>query len=97
MLLGGKVLQHWQQFKSQAMGLPMLGVFDEDDKESSKADKDGEEKKKKDKGQSSTNVGTPAGIAKDTYSFSMHKFMHYYFVNHQFAARTQKHYLWNYF
>eukprot|EP00957_Ditylum_brightwellii_P191110 14551508-Ditylum_brightwellii.AAC.1 len=30
MLRGGKVLQHWQQFKSQAMGLLILGVLDED-------------------------------------------------------------------
>eukprot|EP00957_Ditylum_brightwellii_P052567 3985811-Ditylum_brightwellii.AAC.2 len=42
MLLGGKVLQHWQQFKSQAMGLPILGVLNEDEEESS-----GEERRKK--------------------------------------------------
>eukprot|EP00957_Ditylum_brightwellii_P177554 13524322-Ditylum_brightwellii.AAC.1 len=50
-LLGGKVLQHQQQFKSQAMGLPGSKVFDENNKNSSREDKDDEEKKKKDKGQ----------------------------------------------
>eukprot|EP00957_Ditylum_brightwellii_P170473 12976190-Ditylum_brightwellii.AAC.1 len=66
MLLGGKALQHWRQFKSQAMDLLILGVHDEDDDESSGEDKDDEEKK--DKGQSSTSAGTPAVITKDTYS-----------------------------
>eukprot|EP00957_Ditylum_brightwellii_P127239 9701888-Ditylum_brightwellii.AAC.1 len=33
MLLGGKALQHWQQFKSQSTGLPILGVLDEDEEE----------------------------------------------------------------
>eukprot|EP00957_Ditylum_brightwellii_P123117 9387385-Ditylum_brightwellii.AAC.1 len=28
MLLGGKALQHWRKFKSQATGLPILGVLD---------------------------------------------------------------------
>eukprot|EP00957_Ditylum_brightwellii_P069879 5306861-Ditylum_brightwellii.AAC.1 len=28
MLLGGKAYQHWRQFKSQAMGLLILGVLD---------------------------------------------------------------------
>eukprot|EP00957_Ditylum_brightwellii_P206538 15348908-Ditylum_brightwellii.AAC.1 len=46
MLLGGKMLQHWRQFKSQAMGLPFLGVLDGDDKESSREDKDNKEKRK---------------------------------------------------
>eukprot|EP00957_Ditylum_brightwellii_P128112 9771556-Ditylum_brightwellii.AAC.1 len=96
MLLGGKVLQHWQQFKSQATDLLILGGLDEDEEESSGEEKDYKEKEKKDKGQSSVSVVTPAGIAKETYSSIMRKFMHFYFVNHQFAARTQKHYLWNY-
>eukprot|EP00957_Ditylum_brightwellii_P180571 13755070-Ditylum_brightwellii.AAC.1 len=96
MLLGGKVLQYWQQFKSQATGLPILGVLDEDEEESSEEDKDGKEKEKKDKGQSSASVVAPADITKETYNSSMRKFMCYYFVNHQFAVRTQKHYLWNY-
>eukprot|EP00957_Ditylum_brightwellii_P017792 1339442-Ditylum_brightwellii.AAC.2 len=39
-LLGGKTFQHWHQFKSQATGLPILGVLDEDDKESSREDED---------------------------------------------------------
>eukprot|EP00957_Ditylum_brightwellii_P058027 4400486-Ditylum_brightwellii.AAC.1 len=96
MLLGGKVLQYCQQFKSQATGLPTLGVLDEDEEESSGEDKDDEEKGKKGKGQSSASAVTPADITKDTYSSSIHKFMHYYLVNHQFAARAQKHCLWNY-
>eukprot|EP00957_Ditylum_brightwellii_P199164 15182196-Ditylum_brightwellii.AAC.1 len=96
MLLGGKALQHWHQFKSQATGLSMLGVLDEDEEESSGEEEDDKEKGKKDKGQSSASAVTPAGITKDTYSSSMQKFIHYYFVNHQFAARIQKHYLQNY-
>eukprot|EP00957_Ditylum_brightwellii_P091245 6946912-Ditylum_brightwellii.AAC.2 len=96
MLLRDKALQHWGQFKSPAMGLPILGVIDEDEEESSGEDKDDKEKGKNDKGQSSASAGTPAGITKETYSSSMRKFMHSYFVNHQFAARTQNHYLWNY-
>eukprot|EP00957_Ditylum_brightwellii_P032080 2432556-Ditylum_brightwellii.AAC.1 len=69
MLLGGKVLQHWQQFKSQATGLPILGALDEDEEEGSREEgKDDKEKKKKGEGQSSTSVGTPVGITKDTYS-----------------------------
>eukprot|EP00957_Ditylum_brightwellii_P073746 5604673-Ditylum_brightwellii.AAC.1 len=47
MLLGGEVLQHWRQFKSQTMGLPILGVLDGNDKESSGEDKDDEEKRKR--------------------------------------------------
>ena len=38
MLLGGKVLQHWHQFKSQVTGLPILGVLDKDEEESSEED-----------------------------------------------------------
>eukprot|EP00957_Ditylum_brightwellii_P010530 797774-Ditylum_brightwellii.AAC.1 len=34
MLLGDKALQHWQQFKSQVTGLPILGVLDEDEESS---------------------------------------------------------------
>eukprot|EP00957_Ditylum_brightwellii_P165178 12576271-Ditylum_brightwellii.AAC.1 len=68
MLLGGKALQHWCQFKSQAMGLSILRVLDEDEEESSGEDKDDEEKGKKDKGQSSASAVTPTGITKDTYS-----------------------------
>eukprot|EP00957_Ditylum_brightwellii_P072639 5519374-Ditylum_brightwellii.AAC.1 len=70
MLLGGKVLQHWHQFKSWAMGVPILGVLDGDDEESSREDKDDKDKRKrtKDKGQNSTSAGTPVGITKDTYS-----------------------------
>ena len=96
MLLGGKVLQYWQHFKSQVMGLPILGVLDKDEEESSGKDKDDKEKEKKDNGLSSASAVAPAGITKETYRSSMCKFMCYYFVNHQFAARTQKHYLWNY-
>eukprot|EP00957_Ditylum_brightwellii_P096988 7385860-Ditylum_brightwellii.AAC.1 len=70
---------HWQQFKSQAIGLPILGVLDEDEEKSSGEDKDGREKEKKDEGQSSASAVTPAGITKDTYSSSMRKFMLYYF------------------
>ena len=92
----GKVLQHWHQFTSQATGLPILGVLDKDEEESSEEDEDDKEKEKKDQGQSSASAVSPAGITKETYSSSMHKFMRYYFVNHQFAARTQKHYLRNY-
>eukprot|EP00957_Ditylum_brightwellii_P133972 10215511-Ditylum_brightwellii.AAC.1 len=51
---------------------------------------------KKDERQNPTSSCTPAGITKDTYSSSMHKFMRFYFVNHQFDARNQKHYLWSY-
>eukprot|EP00957_Ditylum_brightwellii_P084945 6459468-Ditylum_brightwellii.AAC.1 len=96
MLLRGKVLQHWQQFKSQATGLPTLRVLDKDKDESSGEDKDDKEKEKKDRGQSSASAVAPAGITKETYSSSMCKFMRYCFVNHQFVARTQKHYIWNY-
>eukprot|EP00957_Ditylum_brightwellii_P133069 10146871-Ditylum_brightwellii.AAC.2 len=78
------------------MCLPILGVLNEDEEERSEEEEDDEEKKKKGKGQSSASAVTPAGITKDTYSSSMHKFMRYYFVNHQLAARTQNHYLWNY-
>eukprot|EP00957_Ditylum_brightwellii_P060284 4578474-Ditylum_brightwellii.AAC.1 len=31
MLLGGKALQHWQEFKSQVTGLPILGVLNRDE------------------------------------------------------------------
>eukprot|EP00957_Ditylum_brightwellii_P173310 13194228-Ditylum_brightwellii.AAC.1 len=34
MLLGSKALQHWRQFKPQAMGLPILGVLDENEESS---------------------------------------------------------------
>eukprot|EP00957_Ditylum_brightwellii_P000100 7530-Ditylum_brightwellii.AAC.1 len=85
-MLGGKALQHWQQFKSQAMDLLILGILDEDEEESSREDKDGKEKEKKDEGQSSVSVVASAGITKE--SSSMCKFMHYCFVNHQFTART---------
>eukprot|EP00957_Ditylum_brightwellii_P158426 12058381-Ditylum_brightwellii.AAC.1 len=95
-LLGGKALQHWRQFKSKATALPILGVLDKDEEESSEEDNDDKEKEKKDKGQSSASAVPPAGITKETYSSSMRKFMCYYIVNHQFAARTQKHYLQNY-
>eukprot|EP00957_Ditylum_brightwellii_P035703 2707231-Ditylum_brightwellii.AAC.1 len=47
MLLGGEALQHWQQFKSQATGLPILGVLDEEDDKSSGEDKDDKEKGKR--------------------------------------------------
>eukprot|EP00957_Ditylum_brightwellii_P128784 9823976-Ditylum_brightwellii.AAC.1 len=96
-LLGSKVLQHWHQLNSQATGLPIWGILDKNEEESSDEDKDGEEKKKNDEGQSSASAVPPAGITKETYSSSMRKFIHYYFVNHQFVARTQKHYLWIYF
>eukprot|EP00957_Ditylum_brightwellii_P079948 6080487-Ditylum_brightwellii.AAC.1 len=69
MLLGGKVLQHWHQFKSQVMGLPILGVLDEDEDESSGEEEDNDkEKKKKEEGQSSASVANPARLTKDTYS-----------------------------
>eukprot|EP00957_Ditylum_brightwellii_P193141 14706481-Ditylum_brightwellii.AAC.1 len=52
MLLGGKALQHWQQFKSQEMDLPIFGVLNEDEEESSGEEKeDDKEKKKNGKGQ----------------------------------------------
>eukprot|EP00957_Ditylum_brightwellii_P011040 836751-Ditylum_brightwellii.AAC.1 len=60
MLLGGKVLQHWCQFKSQAAGLLILGVLDEEDEESSGENGDDKAKEKKNEGQSSTSAGTPA-------------------------------------
>eukprot|EP00957_Ditylum_brightwellii_P119778 9138490-Ditylum_brightwellii.AAC.1 len=41
MLLGGEALQHWRQFKYQAMGLPILGVLDERE-ESSEEEEDKE-------------------------------------------------------
>eukprot|EP00957_Ditylum_brightwellii_P180118 13720683-Ditylum_brightwellii.AAC.1 len=47
MLLGGNVLQHWQQFKSQATSLPILGVLNEDDKESEGEEEDCKEKRKR--------------------------------------------------
>eukprot|EP00957_Ditylum_brightwellii_P035340 2680443-Ditylum_brightwellii.AAC.2 len=47
MLLGGEALQHWQQFKSQATGLLIFGVLDEDGKESSREDEDDKEKEKR--------------------------------------------------
>eukprot|EP00957_Ditylum_brightwellii_P165701 12614712-Ditylum_brightwellii.AAC.1 len=65
-------------------------------KSSEEEEEDDEKKKKKDKGQSPASAATPAGLTKDTYSSSMRKFMCYYFINHQYAARTQKHYLQNY-
>eukprot|EP00957_Ditylum_brightwellii_P006385 484658-Ditylum_brightwellii.AAC.1 len=68
MLLGGNALQHWQQFKSQATALPILGVLDKDKEESSEDDEDDEEKEKKDKGQSSASAVPPADITKETYS-----------------------------
>eukprot|EP00957_Ditylum_brightwellii_P064342 4883024-Ditylum_brightwellii.AAC.1 len=46
MLLGGKALQHWQQFKPHTADLPILGTLDEDDNKSSGEDKDDEEEKK---------------------------------------------------
>eukprot|EP00957_Ditylum_brightwellii_P165794 12622717-Ditylum_brightwellii.AAC.2 len=96
MLLRSKILQYWQQFKSQATRLLILGVLDEEDEESSRKEQDDKEKGEKDKGHTSTSAGTPAGITKDTYSSSMQKFVLYYFVNHHFSARAQKHYLWNF-
>eukprot|EP00957_Ditylum_brightwellii_P096563 7354510-Ditylum_brightwellii.AAC.1 len=75
-------------------GLHVLGVLDEDEEESSGEEKENDkEKKKKDKGQSSASMATPARLTKDTCSLIMCKFMRYYFINHQYAARTQKHYL----
>eukprot|EP00957_Ditylum_brightwellii_P081228 6178993-Ditylum_brightwellii.AAC.1 len=47
MLLGSEALQHWQQFKSQAKGLLILGVLGEDEEESSGEDKDDKEKGKR--------------------------------------------------
>eukprot|EP00957_Ditylum_brightwellii_P150909 11490947-Ditylum_brightwellii.AAC.1 len=68
MLLGGEKLQQWCQFKSQVKGLPILGVFDEDEEGISEEDKDDKEKGENDDGQSSAHAFTPAGINKDTYS-----------------------------
>eukprot|EP00957_Ditylum_brightwellii_P175345 13348366-Ditylum_brightwellii.AAC.1 len=94
MLLGGKGLQHWQQYKSHATGLLILVVLNEDEDESSREkEEDGKAKKKKEEGQSSASAASPAGLTKDTYSSSMRKLMCYYFVNHQYAVMTQKHYL----
>eukprot|EP00957_Ditylum_brightwellii_P135116 10301671-Ditylum_brightwellii.AAC.1 len=83
MLLGGKALQHWREFKSQVMGLPILGVLDGEE----------ENTEDKDKKQEATGAKEPMGVTLDTYKLCMRKFMCYYFVNHQNAARTQKHYL----
>eukprot|EP00957_Ditylum_brightwellii_P137438 10478377-Ditylum_brightwellii.AAC.1 len=78
----------------QRVGLPPRHCnIDKDKEESGGEDKDDEEKEKKDKGPSSASAVTPAGITKETYSSSMRKFMQYYFVSHQFAARTQRYYL----
>eukprot|EP00957_Ditylum_brightwellii_P034351 2606290-Ditylum_brightwellii.AAC.1 len=96
MLLGGKALQHWQQFKSQAMGLPILGVLDECEESSKQEEENDKAEKKKEQGQSSTRVMSPAGLTQDTYKLSMRKFMCYYFVSHQYEARTQKQSLRNY-
>eukprot|EP00957_Ditylum_brightwellii_P141831 10806165-Ditylum_brightwellii.AAC.1 len=62
MLLGGKALQHWRQFKSQAMSLPILGVLDESEESS-------EEEEGKERGTESGKV--PAGITQETYKLSM--------------------------
>eukprot|EP00957_Ditylum_brightwellii_P110198 8405749-Ditylum_brightwellii.AAC.1 len=47
MLLGGKALQHWQQFKSQATGLPILVVLDEDEESSGEEEEEDKEKQKR--------------------------------------------------
>eukprot|EP00957_Ditylum_brightwellii_P111909 8534121-Ditylum_brightwellii.AAC.2 len=94
MLLGGKALQHWRKFKSQMMSVPILGVLDDEDEENSREEEeDDKEKKKKKEGHSSASAATQVGLTKGTYRSSMHKFMRYYFINPQYAARTQKHYL----
>eukprot|EP00957_Ditylum_brightwellii_P187847 14302417-Ditylum_brightwellii.AAC.1 len=59
MLLRGKALQHWQRFKSQGTGLPILGVLDEEDEDNSGEGGNDKEKEKKDEGQSYTSAGTP--------------------------------------
>eukprot|EP00957_Ditylum_brightwellii_P208479 15357663-Ditylum_brightwellii.AAC.1 len=71
MLLGGEALQHCQQLKSQAMGLPILGVLDEDE-ESSREEEEDDKKLKKEQGQSSKSAASPAGITHGTYKSSMH-------------------------
>eukprot|EP00957_Ditylum_brightwellii_P164673 12537979-Ditylum_brightwellii.AAC.1 len=78
MLLGSKVLQYWQQSKSQVMGLPMLGFLDEDEEQSSvKEEEDYKKKKKRDERQSSTTATTLVRLTKDTYNSSICKFMCY--------------------
>eukprot|EP00957_Ditylum_brightwellii_P159329 12127928-Ditylum_brightwellii.AAC.1 len=57
MLLGGKTLQHWQDFKSQVTGLPILGVLGVE--EENTEDKD--EKKE------TTSAKEPTGVTLDTY------------------------------
>eukprot|EP00957_Ditylum_brightwellii_P095637 7286104-Ditylum_brightwellii.AAC.1 len=68
------------------MGLPILGVLDGEE----------ENTEDKDEKQEATNAKEPTGVTLDTYKSCMRKFMRYYFGNHQYAVRTQKHYLRNY-
>eukprot|EP00957_Ditylum_brightwellii_P187530 14281313-Ditylum_brightwellii.AAC.1 len=68
MLLGGKSLQHWQQFKSQAMGLLILGVLDEDEESSKEEEESDKGEKEKKQGQSFTSATSPAGLTQDTYN-----------------------------
>eukprot|EP00957_Ditylum_brightwellii_P201904 15327735-Ditylum_brightwellii.AAC.1 len=67
MLLGGKVLQHWQQFMFQVTGLPILGVLDENKESSNEEEENNKAEKKKELGQSSTSATSPAGLMQDTY------------------------------
>eukprot|EP00957_Ditylum_brightwellii_P085003 6463329-Ditylum_brightwellii.AAC.1 len=50
MLLGGKFLQYWQQLKPQVMGLPILGVLDEDEESSKEVEENDKEKRKRNRG-----------------------------------------------
>eukprot|EP00957_Ditylum_brightwellii_P099813 7604028-Ditylum_brightwellii.AAC.1 len=62
MLLGGKALQHWRQFKFQATGLLILVVLDESEESS-------EEEEGKERGTQSGKVH--AGITLEMYKSSM--------------------------
>eukprot|EP00957_Ditylum_brightwellii_P029404 2222781-Ditylum_brightwellii.AAC.1 len=42
MLLGGKALQHWWDFKSQVTGLPILGVLDGEEENTEDKDREQE-------------------------------------------------------
>eukprot|EP00957_Ditylum_brightwellii_P099166 7553083-Ditylum_brightwellii.AAC.1 len=61
MLLGGKALQHWQEFKSQVTGLPILGVLDGDE----------ENTKDKDREQEATNAKESTGLTLENYKSCM--------------------------
>eukprot|EP00957_Ditylum_brightwellii_P049362 3744970-Ditylum_brightwellii.AAC.1 len=65
------------------MGLPILGVLNGKE----------ENVEEEDREQEATDAKEPT---LENYKSCMRKFIRYYFVNPQYAARTQKHYLQNY-